>query len=135
MHKGHDVHAGHGVMHEGHITIMRDRFFVSLPLTIIVVLYSPMVQQWLGFTMPTFPGSQFIAPILGSVIFFYGGLPFLSMARQELVQRQPGMMTLISVAITTAYVYSMGVFFFPPQDAMGMSMPCRSASVTAAPTV
>lgn len=121
-HGAHDAHSGHGVMHEGHITIMRNRFFVSLPLTIMVVLYSPMVQQWLGFTIPTFPGSQFIAPILGSVIFFYGGLPFLSMARQELAQRQPGMMTLISVAITTAYVYSMGVFFFPPQDAMGMSM-------------
>jgi Cu2+-exporting ATPase len=107
-------------MHEGHITLMRNRFWVSLPLTIIVVLYSPMVQQWLGFTMPQFPGSQYIAPVLGSVIFFYGGLPFLSMARQELAQRQPGMMTLISVAITTAYLYSLGVFLFPPTDAMGM---------------
>lgn len=124
-HEGHDAHehgghAGHGVMHEGHITLMRNRFWVSLPLTIIVVLYSPMVQQWLGFTMPQFPGSQYIAPVLGSVIFFYGGLPFLSMARQELAQRQPGMMTLISVAITTAYLYSLGVFLFPPTDAMGM---------------
>jgi len=77
-------------MHEGHITMMRNRFFVSLPLTIIVVLYSPMVQGWLGFTMPEFPGSQWIAPILGSIIFFYGGLPFLSMGRQELALRQPG---------------------------------------------
>jgi Cu2+-exporting ATPase len=109
-------------MHEGHITMMRNRFFVSLPLTIIVVLYSPMVQQWLGFTMPEFPASQWIVPILGSVIFFYGGLPFLSMGRQELALRQPGMMTLISLAITTAYLYSVGVFFFPPQDAMGMPM-------------
>ncbi|MCX9077597.1 MAG: HAD-IC family P-type ATPase, partial [Candidatus Methanoperedens sp.] len=84
--------------------------------------YSPMVQQWLGFTMPEFPASQWIVPILGSVIFFYGGLPFLSMGRQELALRQPGMMTLISLAITTAYLYSVGVFFFPPQDAMGMPM-------------
>jgi len=121
MHKGHNAHAGHGVMHEGHLTMMRNRFWVSLPLTIIVVLYSPMVQQWLGFTMPTFPGSQFIAPILGSVIFFYGGLPFLSMARQELAQRQPGMMTLISLAISTAYLYSFGIFLFPPADTMGMA--------------
>ena len=121
-HAEHGGHAGHGVMHEGHITLMRNRFWVSLPLTIIVVLYSPMVQQWLGFTMPQFPGSQWIAPVLGSIIFFYGGLPFLSMARQELVQRQPGMMTLISVAITTAYLYSLGVFLFPPTDAMGMPM-------------
>ncbi len=120
-HNEHDAHAGHGVMHEGHITMMRNRFWVSLPLTILVVLYSPMVQQWLGFTMPTFQGSEFIAPIVGSVIFFYGGLPFLSMARQELTQRQPGMMTLISLAITTAYLYSLGIFFFPPVDAMGMT--------------
>lgn len=121
-HNGHNAHAGHGVMHEGHITMMRNRFFVSLPLTIIVVLYSPMVQGWLGFIMPEFPGSQWIVPILGSIIFFYGGLPFLSMGRQELALRQPGMMTLISLAITTAYLYSVGVFFFPPQDAMGMPM-------------
>ncbi|MBE2270172.1 MAG: cadmium-translocating P-type ATPase [Anaerolinea sp.] len=121
-HGTHDAHAGHGVMHEGHLAMMRNRFFVSLPLTILVVLYSPMVQQWLNLSMPTFPGSNLIAPILGSVIFFYGGLPFLSMARQELAQRQPGMMTLISLAITTAYLYSVGVFFFPPQDAMGMPM-------------
>jgi Cu2+-exporting ATPase len=121
-HSAHSGHEGHGVMHEGHITLMRNRFWVSLPLTLIVVLYSPMVQQWLGFTVPTFPGSQFIAPILGSVIFFYGGLPFLSMARDELALRQPGMMTLISVAITTAYLYSLGVFLFPPTDTMGMEV-------------
>jgi len=121
-HSAHDAHAGHGVMHEGHAEMMRNRFFISLPLTIIVVLYSPVVQQLLGFTMPQFTGSQLIAPILGSIIFFYGGLPFLSMARQELAQRQPGMMTLISLAITTAYLYSVGVFFFPPQDAMGVPM-------------
>jgi Cu2+-exporting ATPase len=118
----HDPHSGHGVMHEGHATMMRNRFFVCLPLTIIVVLYSPMVQNWLGFTMPTFPGSDFIAPILGSIIFFYGGLPFLGMARQELALRQPGMMTLISLAITTAYLYSVGVFLFPPLEAMGTPM-------------
>jgi P-type Cu2+ transporter len=121
-HNTHTGHEGYGVMHEGHITLMRNRFWVSLPLTLLVVLYSPMVQQWLGFTMPAFPGSQFIAPVLGSVIFFYGGLPFLSMARQEIAQRQPGMMTLISVAITTAYLYSLGIFLFPPTDSMGMPM-------------
>jgi P-type Cu2+ transporter len=121
-HTPHDAHAGHGIMHEGHATMMRNRFWVSLPLTLIVVLYSPMVQNWLGFTMPAFPGSDWIAPILGTVIFVYGGLPFLSMARQELATREPGMMTLISVAITTAYLYSLGIFLFPPTDAMGMPM-------------
>jgi P-type Cu2+ transporter len=121
-HAGHGGHAGHGVMHEGHADLMRNRFWVTLPLTIIVVLYSPMVQQWLGFTMPQFPGSEWIAPVLGTFIFIYGGLPFLDMARQEIAQRQPGMMTLISLAITTAYFYSLGIFFFPPTDAMGMPM-------------
>lgn len=120
-HGGHDAHAGHGVMHEGHAAMMRNRFFVTLPLTLIVLLYSPMIQAWFGFSMPTFPGSAFIAPILGTIIFVYGGLPFLGMARQELQQRQPGMMTLISLAITTAYLYSLGLFFFPPTDAMGMA--------------
>lgn len=120
-HARHGDHTGHGVMHEGHATMMRNRFFVVLPLTIIVVLYSPMVQAWLGFTMPEFPGSSLIAPILGSFIFFYGGLPFLSMARQELTGRQPGMMTLISVAITAAFLYSVGIFLFPPGETMGMA--------------
>jgi len=119
-HSAHGGHAGHGVMHEGHTTMMRNRFFVSLPLTIIVLLYSPMIQNWFHFTMPIFPGSTFIAPVIGSIIFFYGGLPFLGMARQEIALRQPGMMTLISLAITTAYLYSLGLFFFPPAGAMGM---------------
>ncbi len=117
----HSGHAGHGVMHEGHTTMMRNRFFVSLPLTVIVLLYSPMIQNWFHFSMPIFPGSAFIAPVIGTIIFFYGGLPFLSMARQEIALRQPGMMTLISLAITTAYLYSLGLFFFPPADAMGMT--------------
>ncbi|MCA0455358.1 MAG: copper-translocating P-type ATPase [Chloroflexi bacterium] len=119
-HGSHEAHAGHGVMHEGHTNMMRNRFFVSLPLTLIVLLYSPMIQNWFSFSMPTFLGSEFIAPVLGSIIFFYGGLPFLGMARQELALRQPGMMTLISLAITTAYLYSLGLFFFPPMDEMGM---------------
>lgn len=115
------AHAGHGVMHEGHETMMRNRFFVTLPLTLIVLLFSPIIQEWFGFKI-AFPGSEWVAPIFGTAIFIYGGLVFLSMARQELAQRQPGMMTLISVAITTAYLYSLGIFFFPPQEAMGSGM-------------
>jgi P-type Cu2+ transporter len=118
-HSGH--HGGHGVMHEGHADMMRNRFFVVLPLTIIVVLFSPMIQQWFNISMPEFPGSNLIAPVLGTIIFIYGGLPFLGMARQEIAQRQPGMMTLISLAITTAYVYSLGLFLFPVVDEMGMT--------------
>ncbi|MEP6985130.1 MAG: HAD-IC family P-type ATPase, partial [Chloroflexota bacterium] len=119
-HTGHDVHAGHGVMHEGHATMMRNRFWICVPLTLIVLLYSPMIQTWFGFTSPQFPGSQLIGPIIGTIIFIVGGFPFLSMARQEIAIRQPAMMTLISLAITTAYLYSMGIFLFPTNDAMVM---------------
>ncbi len=115
-HSNHDAHTGHGVMHEGHATMMRNRFWICVPLTFIVLLYSPMIQTWFHFTAPQFPGSQLIAPIIGTIIFVVGGFPFLSMARQELAIRQPAMMTLISLAITTAYLYSMGIFLFPISD-------------------
>jgi Cu2+-exporting ATPase len=99
-------------MHEGHATLMRDRFWLSLVLTIPLLLYSEMIQTWFRFTPPQFPGSQLIPPVFATLIFIFGGLVFLNMARHELMQRQPGMMTLISLAITTAYVYSTGVFLF-----------------------
>jgi P-type Cu2+ transporter len=67
--------------------------------------------MWLGFTMPAFPGSAWIVPVLSMVIFAYGGLPFLQMAVPELRNRQPGMMTLISLAITVAFVYSLAAQF------------------------
>jgi P-type Cu2+ transporter len=110
----HDAHAGHGgshVDHSGHEEMFRIRFWVSLVLSIPVLLYSPMLQEWFGFTMPVFPGSQWITPGISTIIFFYGGLPFLQMAVPELRNRQPGMMTLISLAITVAYVYSLAAFF------------------------
>ena len=69
-------------------------------------------KQWFNYTAPQFPGSQWITPILGVVIFVYGGLPFLQMARTELAERQPGMMTLISLAITVAFVYSVAAIIF-----------------------
>lgn len=93
--------------HTGHEQIFRDRFWISLLLTLPVLLYSPMVQQWFNFTMPAFPGSEWIAPLFSTVIFLIGGIPFLQMAVPELRNRQPGMMTLISLAITIAFVYSM----------------------------
>ena len=116
----HDAHAGHGngahVDHSGHEEMFRTRFWVSLVLSIPVLLYSPMIQQWLGFTMPEFPGSQWITPGISTIIFFYGGLPFLQMAVPELRNRQPGMMTLISLAITVAYAYSLAAFFILAGD-------------------
>ncbi len=113
-HKGHPAagegHTGH-VDHSGHEEMFRRRFWVSLILSIPVLLYSPMIQHWLGFTMPAFPGSQWLVPVLSIVIFAYGGLPFLQMAVPELRNRQPGMMTLISLAITVAFVYSLAAQF------------------------
>ncbi|MCO6450744.1 MAG: copper-translocating P-type ATPase [Caldilineales bacterium] len=87
--------------------MFRSRFWISLVLSIPVLIWSESIQNWLGYTAPEFPGSWLIVPVLSSIIFFYGGLPFLRMANWELRDRKPGMMTLISLAITVAYVYSM----------------------------
>lgn len=103
---GHDKHAGHSP------EMFRDRFWLSLILTIPVILYSHMVQEWLGFTMPEFPSSNGIPFVLGSIIFFYGGTVFLKSALGELRARMPGMMTLISLAILSAYIYSVATTFF-----------------------
>jgi Cu2+-exporting ATPase len=112
----HTGHAGHGahVDHTGHERMFRNRFWVSLILSIPVLLYSPMVQEWLGFTMPEFPGSQWMAPVFATIIFFYGGLPFLRMAVPEIRNRQPGMMTLISLAISVAFIYSLAALVIAP---------------------
>jgi Cu2+-exporting ATPase len=103
---------GHGVDHGGHEQLFRRRFFVSLALTIPVILFSEMTQQWLGLSLPRFAGSEFIAPLFAAAIFFYGGLPFLQMAVPELKQRKPGMMMLISLAISVSFIYSTAAFFF-----------------------
>ncbi len=109
-HNGHGGHGGHGG-HEGHEIMFRNRFWISLVLSIPVLFFSSAIQNWLGYTAPTFPGSSWITPVLAVVIFFYGGLPFLQMAVGELRDRQPGMMTLISLAITVAFVYSIATLF------------------------
>jgi Cu2+-exporting ATPase len=104
-------------MHEGHEQMFRRRFFVSTLLSIPVLLYSPTLQEWLGFTVPTFPGSEWINPVFAVIVFAYGGIPFLKMAVPELKDRAPGMMTLISMAITVAFVYSLASVVFPTQSA------------------
>ena len=93
--------------------MFRQRFWVSLVLTIPVLLYSPMLQEGFGFSMPTFLGSEWIGALFSVIIFVYGGLPFLQMAVPELENRKPGMMTLISLAITVAFVYSVIALFLP----------------------
>jgi len=86
--------------------MFRDKFWLSLILTIPVVLLSHDVQMWFGYTVPPFPGLEYVPAVLGTVIFLYGGLVFIRGARQELADRQPGMMTLISLAIVVAFVTS-----------------------------
>jgi P-type Cu2+ transporter len=113
-HDNHDAHGGHGVDHSGHELVFRDRFWVSLVLTIPVLLFSPMVQQWVGFSMPEFPASQFVGPLFALAIFIYGGVPFIQMAIPEVRSRKPGMMLLISLAISVAFVYSLFAVFFSP---------------------
>ena len=104
-HAGHDRHAGHSV------AMFRDKFWLSFALTIPVVVWSREVQHWLGYTAPAFPGSALVPAILGSIVFLYGGLVFLRGARGELADRQPGMMTLISLAITVAFITSLAATF------------------------
>ncbi|WP_435102618.1 copper-translocating P-type ATPase [Halarchaeum sp. P4] len=91
--------------------MFRRRFWVSLVLSIPVIVFSEFIQDVVGYTAPTFPGSVWITPVLAVVIFAYGGVPFLSMARTELRNREPGMMMLISLAITVAFVYSLASLF------------------------
>jgi len=93
--------------------MFRKRFFVSSALSIPVLFWSETVQNWLNYTAPEFPGSFLIVPVLATFIFAYGGFPFLSMATFELKKRQPAMMTLISLAITVAYGFSMLTLFVP----------------------
>src|SRR5579864_4437565 len=104
-HGSHDRHAGHSA------AMFRDKFWLSFALAIPVVFWSADVQHWLGYTAPSFPGSSWIPPILCTVIFFYGGLVFIRGARNELADRKPGMMTLITLGITVAFLTSLAGTF------------------------
>ena len=102
-HHAHDKHAGHTP------EMFRDRFWLSLALTLPILYFSEQMQSWFGYQALSFPGAELLNPILGTILYFYGGLVFLQGARHELAARQPGMMTLISLAISVAYLYSMAV--------------------------
>lgn len=104
-HAGHDKHAGHSV------SMFRDKFWLTLVLAIPTVFWSGMIQHWFGYTAPQFPGSAYIPAVFGTIVYFYGGWPFLRGGYHELHNRLPGMMTLISLAITVAFVYSTLVTF------------------------
>jgi P-type Cu2+ transporter len=101
--QGHDKHAGHSV------EAFRRRFWISLALTIPALIWEPMIQHWFGYRAPQIPGAEFIPAIFGTAVFFYGGLVFLRGAAREVAARLPGMMTLISLAISVAFAYSVAV--------------------------
>ncbi|HEX6406631.1 MAG TPA: copper-translocating P-type ATPase [Gemmatimonadales bacterium] len=102
-HGGHDKHAGHSV------AMFRDKFWITLLLTIPTLVWGHMLPRALGYTPPTVPGARWIAPVLGTVVFFYGGWVFIQGAWLELRARLPGMMTLIALAISVAFVFSAAV--------------------------
>ena len=99
----HDHHAGHSV------AMFRDRFAVSLLLTLPTLIWGHMLQAALGYTAPAFPGSAWVPAVFGTAVFLYGGLPFQRGAVQEMRDRLPGMMTLIALAISVAFLFSVAV--------------------------
>mgnify|MGYP000595571197 CR=1 FL=1 len=109
-HEDHDKHAGHSV------SMFKNKFWLSLAMTIPVLAYSASIQEWLNFSSPAFTGSEYIPFIFSTAIFFYGGLVFIKSAISELKAKMPGMMTLISMAIVTAYLYSVATQFFIAGD-------------------
>src|SRR5713101_7776044 len=110
-HKMSDVHASND-RHAGHsVAMFRDKFWLSLALTIPVIFWSSDVQHWLGYTAPFFPGSKSIPALLGTIVFVYGGIVFIRGAWGELADLKPGMMTLISLAIVVAFGTSLAATF------------------------
>src|SRR5437588_1663263 len=108
----HDKHAGHSV------EMFRQKFWGTLLLSIPTVVWAPMIQRWFGYRAPGGPGaSRWIPAVFGTLVFAYGGGVFLKGAAGELADRRPGMMTLIALAITVAFGFSLAVTFgFPGMD-------------------
>jgi Cu2+-exporting ATPase len=98
-----DKHAGHSV------AMFRTKFWVSLLLTLPTLVWGEMIPHALGFTPPAVPGARWIPVVFGVAVFFYGGWVFIEGARREIANRTPGMMTLIAIAITVAFVFSLAV--------------------------
>ncbi|NLC31918.1 MAG: HAD-IC family P-type ATPase, partial [Clostridiales bacterium] len=106
QHEGGDHHNHHEMM----ITDFKRRFFISLIVTVPILLLSPMIHRWTNIDL-SFPGSSYILFALSTFIYFYGGWPFLTGLKDELKEKQPGMMTLIAMAISVAYLYSTATVF------------------------
>src|SRR5262245_1677329 len=106
-HAGHNSHGGHGA-HSDHVAAFRRLFWVMLVLAVPTVALSGMFAMILGYSVPAFPGSQWVSPLLGTVMYAWGGRPFLTGAINEIRSRTPGMMLLIGLAITVAFISSWG---------------------------
>ena len=107
QHQSHSDHHGH---HEHMIEDFKKRFWISLIITLPIIVLAPMIQELLGYQL-RFNGDRYVQFILSSVIFFYGGWPFLKGLADEIKKKAPGMMTLIALAISVAYFYSSAVVF------------------------
>ncbi|WP_381399088.1 heavy metal translocating P-type ATPase [Staphylococcus aureus] len=105
-HESHHHHSGHA-HHHGNFKV---KFFVSLIFAIPIILLSPMMGVNLPFQF-TFPGSEWVVLILSTILFFYGGKPFLSGGKDEIAAKKPGMMTLVALGISVAYIYSLYAFY------------------------
>ena len=127
--EGHEQHettgpGGHGEpgahdRHEGHsVAMFRDRFWITLLLSIPTLVWSGMVQHMVGFSAPAFPGSPYVPALFGTAVYLYGGSVFVKGGLRELRDRLPGMMTLISLAITVAFVFSLAVTLGYPGEAL-----------------
>ena len=108
-HMNHDHHEMGGVNHSMHMGNFKQKFWLSLILAIPIIVLSPMMGMELPFQF-TFPGSEWVVLVLATILFFYGGQPFLSGAKMELQQKNPAMMTLISMGISVSYIYSIYSF-------------------------
>jgi P-type Cu2+ transporter len=115
-HKGH--HKAAMAIHDHHAMMVADfkrRFFVSLALSLPILILSPMIQHFFGFSF-LFPGSALLLSILSTILYLYGGKPFLVGLKEELQRGRPGMMSLVGIAITAAYIYSMAIVFGLPGE-------------------
>ena len=108
------MHAGHGG-HGDHVGQFRRLFWIMLVIAIPTILFSPMFAEIIGYSLPDNALIPWISPVLGTVLYFWGGRPFLTGAWSELKARKPGMMLLIGLAITVAYFASLGATPRPPR--------------------
>ena len=116
--RSHDEHAAHD-RHSGHsVEMFRDRFWITLVLSIPTLVWSDMIQMWFGYRAPVVPGSAYIPAVFGTAVYLYGGWVFMAGGVRELRDRLPGMMTLISLAISVAFFFSLAVTLGYPGEAL-----------------